>query len=196
MQRRVCGMVSGSEMKQSNPKQGAEVTAYIALGSNVGEREQNLHSAITALGKLGTLPAVSSFYETVAVGAIAQPDFLNAVVELRTSVPPLALMTRLLLVELAHGRDRSVSVPKGPRTLDLDLLSYDDVVVETVSLTLPHPALAERLFVLVPLAEIAPEWMHPVRRKTAAQLLAELSQSQPDPGQAVRRIEQHVSAEN
>lgn len=182
-------------MTKSNPKQGVEATAYIALGSNTGEREQNLNSAIAALGKLGTVQAVSSFYETVAVGAIAQPDFFNAVVELRTSAPPLALMTRLLRIELEHGRDRSVSVPKGPRTLDLDLLSYDDVVVETVSLTLPHPALAERLFVLVPLAEIAPEWIHPVRRKTAAQLLAELSQLQPDPEHAVRRIEQHVSAE-
>jgi 2-amino-4-hydroxy-6-hydroxymethyldihydropteridine diphosphokinase len=105
-------------------------------------------------------------------------------------------MTRLLRIELEHGRDRSVSVPKGPRTLDLDLLSYDDAVMETISLTLPHPALAERLFVLIPLAEIAPEWMHPVRRKTAAQLLTELSHLQADTSQAVRRIERHASAKN
>ncbi len=183
-------------MTKSNAEQRVEATAYIALGSNVGKREQSLSSAIAALGKLGTVQAVSSFYETAAVGAIAQPDFLNAVVELRTSVPPLALMTRLLRIELEHGRDRSVSVPKGPRTLDLDLLSYDDVVMETVSLTLPHPALTERLFVLLPLAEIAPEWMHPVRRKTAAQLLAELSPLQADTSQTVRRIEHHASAQN
>lgn len=183
-------------MTKSNSEESVDATAYIALGSNVGEREGNLNSAIAALGKLGTIQAISSFYETSAVGAVEQPDFLNAVLELRTQVPPLALLTRLLLIELAHGRDRSVSVPKGPRTLDLDMLSYEDFVVKTPSLILPHPALAERLFVLVPLAEIAPGWMHPVHRKTAAQLLAEQSQLQADSGHAVRRIERHAPAKS
>ena len=161
-------------------------TAYIALGSNLGDREGTLHSAIAALRQLGSVDAISSFYETAPVGLVEQPDFLNAVVALRTALSPQELMAALLRIEQQHGRDRSVSVPKGPRTLDLDLLSYGDVVMETPTLTLPHPSLAERRFVLVPLTEIAPQWRHPLSGKTAAILLSELSQrsgesSQPSP---------------
>ena len=136
-----------------------------------------------------TVVAISSFYETAPVGLVEQPDFLNAVVALRTWLPPQELMNALLHIEQQHGRDRSVSVPKGPRTLDLDLLSYDDLVLETPSLTLPHPALAERRFVLIPLAEIAPQWRHPVCGKTAAELLAELSHIGDESAQTVRKME-------
>jgi 2-amino-4-hydroxy-6-hydroxymethyldihydropteridine diphosphokinase len=165
-----------------------DAAAYIALGANLGDRERHLQSAIAALRQLTMVEAVSSFYETAPVGLVEQPDFLNAVVALRTWLPPQELMNALLHIEQQHGRDRNVSVPKGPRTLDLDLLSYDNLVLETPSLTLPHPALAERRFVLVPLVEIAPQWRHPVCGKTAAELLAELSHTGEESTQTVRKI--------
>lgn len=172
-------------MTAVNPKPGA--IAYVALGANLGERERTVHSAITVLRQLGMVEAVSSFYETAPVGPVAQPDFLNAVVALRTALPPQGLMAALLQIEQQHGRDRSVSVPKGPRTLDLDLLSYDNLVMETPALTLPHPALAARRFVLVPLAEIAPQWRHPVCGKTVAELLAELPRAKNDSVQTAHK---------
>jgi 2-amino-4-hydroxy-6-hydroxymethyldihydropteridine diphosphokinase len=175
-------------MSQESPRSGDATTAYIALGSNLGDRERTLHSAIAALRQLGSVNATSSFYETAPVGLLEQPDFLNAVVELRTALPPQELMAALLRTEQRHGRDRSASVPKGPRTLDLDLLSYGDVVMETPTLTLPHASLADRRFVLVPLAETAPQWRHPVSGKTAAILLSELSQRCGDSSQPLRKF--------
>jgi len=159
-------------------------TAYIALGSNIGDREEHLRSAITALNQIGNVTEISSFYETEPVGAIPQPDFLNAAVQLQTQQKPEELLSALLRIEQQHGRDRTASPPKGPRKLDLDFLSYDGIVLETPTLTLPHPALEQRRFVLAPLAEIAPEWQHPVSGKTSTQLLKELT----DKDSAVRRI--------
>ncbi|MDR5729832.1 MAG: 2-amino-4-hydroxy-6-hydroxymethyldihydropteridine diphosphokinase [Terriglobia bacterium] len=176
-------------MTTQNPWQGEGATAYVALGSNQGDRVEHLRSAVAALRQVGRVEAVSSFYETAPVGMVAQPDFLNAVVALQTTLPPLELMAALLRIEQQHGRDRSVSVPKGPRTLDLDLLSYDDVMMETPSLTLPHPALAERRFVLVPFEEIAPHWRHPVSGKTAAELLAAVSRADEKLSQTVRKMQ-------
>ncbi len=163
-------------------------TAYIALGSNLGDREQYLHSALDTLSQLGDVGAVSSFYETEPVGTAPQPDFLNAVAELRTQFGPQDLLAALLRIEQQHGRDRSAAPPKGPRTLDLDLLAYDDLVLETPTLTLPHPALVERRFVLEPLAEIAPGWRHPIREKTAAQLLGEMADEKGSHVASVRKI--------
>ena len=163
-------------------------TAYIALGSNLGDREGTLRSAIAALRQLGSVDAISSFYETAPVGLVEQPDFLNAVIALRTALPPQELMAALLRIEQQHGRDRSVSVPKGPRTLDLDLLSYGDVVMETPALTLPHPSMAERRFVLAPLTEIAPQWRHPISGKSAATLLLELSRRDGESSQNIRKL--------
>lgn len=164
-------------------------TAYIALGSNLGDREEHLRAAMDILAKLGSVAAISSFYETEPVGDISQPDFLNGVIKLRTRLQPEELMTALLRIEKEQGRDRSISPPKGPRTLDLDLLSYDNVVLETPDLTLPHPALAQRRFVLVPLAEIAPQWKHPLSGATVVQLLAAL----PKEGAAHRRSVQKLA---
>ncbi len=153
--------------------------AYIALGSNLGERAQALSLAIAHLASLGWVVARSSLYETEPVGYHEQPAFLNAVVALETDLEPLPLLRGLLSIEAEMGRDRSQGTPKGPRTLDLDLLLLGDRVVEDEDLTLPHPALAQRRFVLAPLAEIAPELRHPVRGETIAELLAQL----PDEGE-------------
>jgi 2-amino-4-hydroxy-6-hydroxymethyldihydropteridine diphosphokinase len=175
-------------MNRESPQNSADTTAYIALGSNLGDREGTLRSAIAALRELSSLEAISSFYETAPIGITEQPDFLNAVVALRTPLPPEELMSALLRIEQQHGRDRGASVPKGPRTLDLDLLSYGESVMETPTLTLPHPSLAERRFVLAPLTEIAPLWRHPVSGKTAAALLSELLHRGGDSSQPLRKI--------
>ena len=132
-------------------------TAYIALGSNLGERAALLRGALAALQRDGDVRVVaeSAVYETSPVGGPAQPDYLNMVVAVETSLGPEALLERCLAVEAEHGRVRRERW--GARTLDLDLLSYGAVTLQTERLTLPHPRLAERAFVLVPLAEVAPE---------------------------------------
>ena len=180
-------------MSRESPQHDA-TTAYIALGSNLGDREGTLRSAIAALRQLGSVEAISSFYQTAPVGPVEQPDFLNAVVALRTTLPPQQLMAALLRIEQQRGRDRSASVPKGPRTLDLDLLSYGDAVMETPTLTLPHPSLAERKFVLAPLMEIAPQWRHPVSGKTAVVLLSELLQRGGDSSHPIRNVQSSTAS--
>jgi 2-amino-4-hydroxy-6-hydroxymethyldihydropteridine diphosphokinase len=163
-------------------------TAYIALGSNLGNRAETISSAISHMSNLGHVVALSSLYETEPVGYHPQPAFLNAVVALETQLEPLPLLRRLLAIERELGRDRSHGPLKGPRTLDLDLLLMGDWIVAGEELTLPHPELDQRRFVLAPLAEIAPELRHPQRNQTIAELLALL----PDEGEnrvsAVRRL--------
>ncbi len=163
-------------------------TAYIALGSNLGDRTQALSSSIIQLSSLGRVAALSSLYETEPVGYHDQPAFLNAVVALETQLEPLPLLRGLLAIERQLGRDRSQGPSKGPRTLDLDLLLMGDWIVAGGELSLPHPALAQRRFVLAPLAEIAPELRHPETNLAMADLLALL----PDEGEnrvsAVRRL--------
>ena len=152
--------------------------AAIALGSNLssarGDRQATLRAAAVELANLGEVVAVSSFYKTDPVGYLDQPRFLNAAALLRTGLGPLDLLRRLLAIERSFGRDRSATVAKGPRTLDLDLLLYDDVILNSPELTLPHPAMHERGFVLEPLAEIAPKLMHPALGKSISQLLLSL----------------------
>jgi 2-amino-4-hydroxy-6-hydroxymethyldihydropteridine diphosphokinase len=150
--------------------------AAIALGSNLpsqwGDPASNLREAVRRLGELGRIRAVSSFHQTAPVGYADQPDFTNGAVLLDTVLEPVELMHALLEIERAMGRDRSAAVPvKGPRIIDLDLLLVDEIVLNTPELTLPHPALADRRFVLEPLAEIAPEMLHPVSGKTAREML-------------------------
>lgn len=149
--------------------------AAIALGSNLdsslGSREANLREAVRRVGALGEVRAVSSFYDTEPVGYMNQPRFLNGALLLATDLPPENLMRELLAIERAMGRDRTNAKSKGPRIIDLDLLLYEDAVIETDDLTLPHPAMHEREFVLRPLAEIAPQLRHPVLGVTVREML-------------------------
>lgn len=152
--------------------------AYIALGANLtspaGPPDATFAAALPLLASNGSIAACSSLYSTAPVGFADQPRFLNAVVALSTGLPPRILLDALLSIERHFGRDRSGSVPNGPRTLDLDLLLYDDLVLAEFDLEIPHHRLAQRAFVLIPLAEIAPHAVDPRSGLTAAQLLANL----------------------
>ena len=151
--------------------------AAIALGSNLpsgfGDREANLREALRLMQALGRINAVSSFHDTDPVGYLDQPRFLNAAALLDTDLAPVDLLHGLLGVEQAMGRDRAAVAPKGPRVIDLDLLLYDETVLQTEELTLPHPAMHERRFVLAPLAEIAPAMQHPTLHRSIGELLGE-----------------------
>ena len=155
-------------------------TAYIALGANlpspVGPPHQTLDAAIDRLAELGRLAAKSSYYSTDPVGYEDQPTFLNAAIALETPLDPQTLLDRLLEIERSFGRERAHGVPNGPRTIDLDLLLYGDYVLSTQALQLPHPRMAQRSFVLLPMAEIAPERIHPELHRSMSQLLKDLGQ--------------------
>jgi 2-amino-4-hydroxy-6-hydroxymethyldihydropteridine diphosphokinase len=144
--------------------------AFIALGSNLGDRLATLQSAVDQIRVLGTGVVVSSVYETEPVGYLDQPPFLNAVAQLETDLNPDELFGELQRIERDHARVRTFK--NGPRTLDLDLLLYDDLVDPRPGLTIPHPRMTERAFVLAPLAEIQPGLRDPVSGRTVAELLA------------------------
>ncbi len=144
--------------------------AYIGLGSNLGDRAGNLLLAIRAMLEAGlVITRLSHIYETEAVETFPQPPFLNLVAEIKSHLPPDELMSLLLQVESSLGRTRDTK--KGPRNIDLDLLLVGDQIFDTDRLTLPHPRLQHRRFVLVPLAELAPSLVHPSLNKTVSELL-------------------------
>lgn len=144
---------------------------YLSLGSNLGDRAANLERAIDGLSEIGVrVTRRSSIYETEPVDFLAQPWFLNCVVEAETSLAPRQLLEELQGIERKLGSRKLV--PRGPRIIDLDILFYEAEVIHEAGMEIPHARLAERRFVLVPLAELAPEFLHPVLRKTAAELLA------------------------
>jgi len=151
--------------------------AYIGLGSNMGEREKYLARAVDALGATPGVEVVkvSSFYETEPVGYTDQPMFVNAAVAVDTTLSPVELLRETQRIENALGRVRSIRW--GPRTIDIDILLYGDEVVNTKELTVPHPLMHERGFVLAPLAEVAPDAVHPVLRLTVRELLEELEKA-------------------
>ncbi len=150
---------------------------YVALGSNLGNPLLQLRQAREGLAKLGELVGASSLYRTAPVGGPpGQADYLNAVMALEPAPPdPEALLGELLGLEARQGRARTVRW--AARTLDLDLLAWDDLVLDTARLTLPHPRMAERPFVLAPLCELAPGWRHPVTHRSACETLASLDPS-------------------
>jgi 2-amino-4-hydroxy-6-hydroxymethyldihydropteridine diphosphokinase len=149
---------------------------YFSLGSNVGDREKNLRAAITALAEAGVrVTKISSFYETEPVDLREQPWFLNCAVEGETGVPALELLRALRGIETQMGSKKLM--PKGPRLIDLDILLYGDETIDTPELQIPHPRMHLRKFVLVPLAEIAPNVKHPSWNGTAADLLADTAES-------------------
>jgi len=159
-----------------------EKTVYLSLGSNVGDREANLRTAIEKLTELGEVVAVSSLFETEPVEFTAQPWFLNCAVALRTELMPKILLAKLLGIEQQMGRRRTQA--KGPRTIDIDILLFGNAVISAPQLKVPHPAMHQRRFVLEPLAEIAPEVRHPVFKTTVHELLENLPRS----GGQVKRL--------
>lgn len=142
---------------------------YLGLGSNLGDRAANLHEALRLIAAFSTIHAVSPFLETDPVGYLAQDRFLNAAAHVSTTLAPANFLGSLLTVEHAMGRVRTI--PNGPRIIDLDILIWDQAVIDQPGLLVPHPRMHERFFVLGPLAGIAPDLLHPVLHRTILQLL-------------------------
>ena len=152
------------------------VVAYLGLGSNMGNRQGNLDKALSLLSQRLKVEQVSSIYDTEPVGNINQSRFLNLVCQVYTRLTPAELLALAKGIELKLGRARGKS--NAPRPIDIDILFYGDQVIENPELVIPHPRLVERAFVLIPLAEIAPDLVHPVSGKTVRELLQGITETQ------------------
>ncbi|MCX7882629.1 MAG: 2-amino-4-hydroxy-6-hydroxymethyldihydropteridine diphosphokinase [Brevinematales bacterium] len=148
--------------------------AFIGIGTNLGNKKQSLRYTLARLSSLGRNLSCSHVYRTKPYGELNQPNFLNMAVRMTTELPPHELLTQLLRIEEELGRKRTVKW--GPRTIDLDLLFYDDLVLSTETLVLPHPDLHNRVFVLQPLMDIDPDFVHPLLHKTIRELWESLTQ--------------------
>jgi 2-amino-4-hydroxy-6-hydroxymethyldihydropteridine diphosphokinase len=170
------------ETSEEKPQDGlVHKIVYLSLGSNLGDRSSNLGLALEKLREVGKVTAVSSFYDTEPVELQSQPWFLNCAVKLDTEKMPRQLMASILAIEQEMGRQRKQQ--KGPRTIDIDILLFGSSIIDIPSLTVPHPKLHQRRFVLEPLAEIAPEIRHPVFKRTVRELRDALPA-----GQTVKRL--------
>lgn len=148
------------------------IDAYIGIGSNLGQREINLCEAVHRLKRVSLRLRVSSIYETMPIGFSTQPAFLNAACEIWTTLSPFELLESLRRIEAELGRQRPFA--NAPRILDLDILIYGRMVVDSPLLTIPHPRMVQREFVLAPLEDLAPDLVHPVLKETTRSLLARL----------------------
>jgi 2-amino-4-hydroxy-6-hydroxymethyldihydropteridine diphosphokinase len=148
------------------------VTAYLSLGSNLGDRTAHIEAAIQRLEAFGKVTARSSLYETEPMEMTDQPWFLNCAIAFEATMSPQELLETVLSIEQSMGRRRLVL--KGPRVIDIDILFFGDLIENSAALTLPHPALHRRRFVLEPLVDIAPDFKHPVLRRTIRQMLEDL----------------------
>lgn len=168
-------------------------TAYIGMGANLpscaGPPEATLAAAVERLAALGRLVAKSSLYSTEPVGFSEQPQFVNAVVALETEASARQVLEALTRIEKEFGRDRANAIPNGPRTLDLDILLFGDSVIDEPGLKVPHPRLAERAFVLVPLNEIAPEAVEPRTRRAIRELLQSFSARAGETSNVTHKVE-------
>jgi len=170
--RRLCYNISGTGVLMNSEP----VMVYLGLGSNTGNRQGNLDKTLDLLSQRLVLGAVSSLYDTEPVGVIDQPRFLNLVCQVFTRLAPKDLLALTQGIERKLGR--APATHNKPRPIDIDILFYGDQVMETPDLVIPHPRLTERAFVLVPLAEIAPELVHPVRGQPVSELLKMVTETQ------------------